>query len=198
MEPLRLMLFDVTCRGRPVGLADAWSWGGGLYGALGRLHAWKGVSAWDDGLHWLATYAPDRPIGEVQVWGHGRWGLARMGATQLDRGSLRGSGLDPVRARLAPDALWWFRTCETVGATRGRDFAMAFADHLGCDVAGHTYIIGPWQSGLHRLSPGRQPSWSPDEGLAEGTPDAPIRARWSSPWAPRTISCLRGDVPRGW
>ena len=36
------------------------------------------------------------------------------------------------------------------------------------------------------------------EGLAEGTPEAPVRARSSRRCAPRTITCLHGLVRAGW
>ena len=39
---------------------------------------------------------------------------------------------------------------------------------------------------------------SPDEGLAEGTIEQPVRAKWSRPWATRTITCLHGAVPPAW
>ncbi|MGB1700273.1 MAG: hypothetical protein ACPHRO_09985, partial [Nannocystaceae bacterium] len=89
----------------------------------------------------------------------------------------------------------WFRTCETFGAQPGHDFARHLAAHMGARVAGHTYIIGPLQSGLHLLAPGQRPAWSDSEGLAEGTPQAPLRARWSSISAPNTITCLRRSLP---
>jgi hypothetical protein len=92
----------------------------------------------------------------------------------------------------------WFRCCEVFGAHRGIDFAQRLADFLGVRVAGHTYVIGWHQSGLHGLSPGVRADWSPSEGLVEGTPDAPVKARWSVPWAPHTISCLSNTVPAGW
>ncbi|MCA9489590.1 MAG: hypothetical protein KC621_06690, partial [Myxococcales bacterium] len=80
----------------------------------------------------------------------------------------------------------------------GRRFARDFADHQGVAVAGHTYVIGPFQSGLHLLRPGAEPHWTPDEGLCEGTPSRPIRARWSRWSEPHTITCLHGAVPPGW
>lgn len=199
MRPLRLMVYDRTCTGAPVGLTDTWAWGGRLYGALRRIDRWQGVASWDEALRWLVSH--DAPIAEVQYWGHGRWGQPRVADDVLDRAALTGrlsAPLDAVRERLTPDALWWFRTCEAFGARPGHDFAQAFTDRMGCDAAGHTFIIGPWQSGLHRLSPGEAPRWSAWEGLARGTPDAPRTALWSWPHCPNTVSCLAGRVPDGW
>jgi hypothetical protein len=203
---LRLLVYDRTCGGGPggaFGLSTAWSTGASLYRGLGRIDAALGVSSWDEGLSWLAGYDGSAPIAEVQYWGHGRWGLAKVAGDALDASALAPRHplrrrLDAVRERLAPDALVWFRTCETFGAAPGQDFARRLADHLGARVAGHTFIIGFHQSGLHGLSPGTAPDWSPAEGLAEGTPAAPLRARWSTPVAPNTITCLAGRVPARW
>ena len=59
-------------------------------------------------------------------------------------------------------------------------------------------MIGFHQSGLHGLAPGVRADWSAVEGLAEGAVDAPVRAKSSRPWAPRTITCLHGEVPPAW
>ena len=121
-----------------------------------------------------------------------------LDARSLGRGHDHRAGLDAMRARLAPGALVWFRTCETFGAGAGIAFAERLAEALGARVAGHTHVIGFHQSGLHGLVPGARAGWAPDEGLEKGTPEAPIRARPSRPWAPRTITCLHGRVPPAW
>src|SRR6185295_12580281 len=110
----------------------------------------------------------DRPISEVQFWAHGKWGRLYLERQVLDRGALAPghhlhAGLSALRERLAPGALVWFRSCETFGATAGHDFACGLTDFLGCAAAGHTFIIGYWQSGLHRLEPGMKPAWSATE-----------------------------------
>jgi hypothetical protein len=172
--------------------------GAQLYRGLRRVDAVVGVSSWDEALAWLAQH---EAISEIQYWGHGKWGRAYVDYDILDATSLAGrhrAGLEAVRERLAPDALVWFRTCELFGAHAGHDFAQRLADFLGTRVAGHTYVIGYHQSGLHGLLPGMRPHWSPDEGLKEGTADDPRRGRWSLPWSPNTISCLTGAVPAAW
>lgn len=184
----RLLVYDRTCR-----LSVAWSAGSVLYRARSWLDAALGASSWSEAFEWLARVRPDEPIDEIQFWGHGKWGLALIGDDVLDRGALASAPLAAVRERLAPGALVWLRTCESFGAHRGQDFARALADTLGCDVAGHTFVIGVWQSGLHALSPGCAPTWSPGEGLQEGSASDPVRAAMSLPGAPRTIHCL---VPR--
>ena len=95
------------------------------------------------------------------------------------------------------DALLWFRTCETLGARPGQDFAAALADATGARIAGHTFVIGFYQSGLHCLRPGVAPHWSDSEGLARGSATQPELALTSAPNAPNTITCLSGKIPDG-
>jgi len=69
---------------------------------------------------------------------------------------------------------------------------------LGARVAGHTFIIGAIQSGLHGLRPGGKPDWSAEEGIAEGPATAPVRAHESGIFEPHTITCFKGEVPEKW
>jgi hypothetical protein len=205
-SPLRLLVYDRTCGPPPrlpVGLSTAWRTGSWLYRGLGRLDAAAGVASWREALEFLAGHAPTRPLAEVQYWGHGRWGRVLCDREPLDATVLGPAHplhglLGAVKERLLPEALVWLRTCEAFGTHAGQDFARRLADGLGVRVAGHTHIIGFFQSGLHGLRPGELPAWSPEEGLAEGTASAPVRAHDSSPLAPRTITCLHGRVPEGW
>jgi hypothetical protein len=204
--PLRLMIYDRTCAGRgPLpGLTTSWRAGGLLYRGLGRLDRSAGFSDWPSALSWLAATEPDRPIGEIQFWGHGKWGRALIDGASLDASALAPGAplrrpLEAVRERLSgPEALVWFRTCETFGARRGHDFARRLTDFLGCRAASHTFIIAVWQSGLHSLAPGEEPGWPADEGLAEGTPEAPEKAHWSGRREPNTITCFHNRVPAGY
>lgn len=201
---LRLLAYDRTCVGRPVGLTTAWSNGATLYRALGRIDHAFGVTSWTEALAWLARVAPGEPIEEIQYWGHGRWGRVLVDRDPLDARALADghplrASLEAVRERLVPDrALLWLRTCEAFGADAGLDFAARLADFFGARVAGHTHVIGAVQSGLHGLRPGSTPAWSPHEGLAEGTPRDPVRAYGSSMLRPRTIHFLTGEVPEAW
>ena len=204
-RPLRLMVYDRSCRGwGPLpGLTHSWIAGGLLYRALGRFDAYGGFDHWRAALEWLAGYEPDRPIEEIQYWGHGKWGCLLMARRPLDRHALKPGHdlygpLTDLRQRMQPSSLWWFRTCESFGARPGHDFAVAWTEFFGTLAAGHTFIIGPWQSGLHRLAPGSRPDWSETEGLKAGTPEAPAAALWSGPGRPRTITCLHHRIPEGW
>jgi hypothetical protein len=216
------MVYDQTCtrdfpkprragkllEGAPwPGLSHSWWVGGVLYSALGRLDDWHGFSNWGAALAWLAEHRGDEDIAEIQFWGHGKWGSARIDQEALDI-----SVLDPshehhdkllaIRERLrrhdGQRPLWWFRTCETFGAQCGHEFARAWAEFFDCRAAGHTYVIGPYQSGLHTIEPGELPRWSVNEGIIEGTAEQPRRARWSTRGEPNTITCLHGTIPAGY
>jgi hypothetical protein len=174
-----------------------------LYSVLGRSDGHHAADSFADGLAWLSTFRSSEPIAELQYWGHGKWGRIFVGRESLDRtalvqGNAHHAALSRLRERLQPDSLVWFRTCEAFGATAGQDFARAWTDFFGCRAAGHTYVIGYWQSGLHALEPGHAPSWSVEEGLVDGTPAHPKRAAISWPGRPNTITCLQGRVPEGW
>lgn len=192
------MVYDKTCVWTRGHLSPVWAAGANLFRRLGGIDDAHGVASWDEAFAWLSSRKA--PISELQYWGHGKWGRAFVGEDCFDVATLqhRRAQLESVRERLAPGALVWFRTCETLGAVAGHELAQRLADFFGARVAGHTYIIGFHQSGLHGVAPGVRPDWSVDEGLAEGTGDAPVRAKWSWPWAPRTVTALAGKVPTSW
>ncbi|MEQ9503683.1 MAG: hypothetical protein RIT81_42910 [Deltaproteobacteria bacterium] len=199
---LRLMVYDKTCTGRGLlpGLTHSWMVGARLYGALGRLDASFGATSWSEALDFCATYRPQATIREIQFWGHGNWGTAKidgevLGVESLEANHPHRPRLERIRDRFEPDGLWWFRTCETFGTERGQTFAAAFADFMRVRVAGHTYVIWCAQSGLHTLRPGDTPDWPVDEGLS---PKTDLRARWSTVGAPNTISFLTGTIPKGY
>jgi len=198
--PLKLMVYDRT-RSAGRALALSWRLGGWLYGRLDRLDAWYGAASWAEALEWLTRFRAPERIGEIQFWGHGHWGSVSIGRDPLDVRALEPAhpwhrSLSAIRDRLVPgESLWWFRTCETFGRAEGQAFAAAWVKFFGCRAAGHTYVIGPLQSGLHTLSPGEVPSWPLDEGLPGG--NEPRSARPSLPGSPNTISFLTGRIPRG-
>jgi hypothetical protein len=194
---LRLMVYDRTCTRLP-GLSYIWRAGSQLYRALDRLDASHGVASWSEALDWLAAVRAGEPIGEIQFWGHGQWGCARVAEERLDRSALvlehpHHQRLHAIRQRMTSQSLWWFRTCETFGGAEGHAFARDWTNFFGCRAAGHTYVIGFWQSGLHVLQPGEAPSWSVREGFDPVHPDRGT-ALGSSPLEPNTITCLHGSV----
>ena len=128
MTGLRLMLFDRTSRGHA--MCHLWRMGGALYRQLDRLDGYFGASSWSEGLDWLARFRLHQPLQEIQFWGHGRWGRALVDQEALDQSCLEESHplhptLVAVQRRLVPEGLWWFRTCETLGATAGQRLATA-------------------------------------------------------------------------
>ena len=202
-DALRLVLFDATQQARsPRALGYSWRVGTQLYRALGRHDGAYGAQSFADAFAWLSSYRSDQPIAELQFWGHGKWGQflidrQALGRELLSPGHAQHAAFQAFRQRLAPNALLWFRTCETLGARPGQDFAAALADATGARVAGHTYVIGFFQSGLHCLRPGMKPGWSSLEGLSRGSAEAPEAALPSAPTAPNTITCLTGEIPEG-
>ena len=200
---LRLAVFDATGHGghwfQPF-LTTSWRVGGGLYRhypqAL-RVDATFGATSWTDAAAWLASVSPTAPIDEIQYWGHGLPGRLFVAADVLDADALtRGPLADDwraVAARLSPSSLVWFRTCGAFGGEAGHAFAKTAARVFGCRVAGHTYVIGPLQSGMHSVTPTTVPAWSKTEGQGQGG-----RLLGSSLRAPNTISFLHGAVPAGW
>ena len=203
-DALRLVVYDATQRQRrPRALGLSWQYGTHLYRALGRVDAAHGARSFADAFAWLKQHQPTRPISELQFWGHGKWGRIFIDRETLDRrllapGHEHHAAFRALRERLTPDALLWFRTCETLGARAGQDFAAALAEATGARVAGHTFVIGFFQSGLHCLRPGTQPEWSATEGLASGSAEQPETALPSSPDAPNTVTCLTGEIPEGY
>ncbi|WP_394839985.1 DUF4347 domain-containing protein [Pendulispora rubella] len=202
---LRLLVFDGTPKKGEGLLRAAWSSGAPLYRALGRVDAHHGATSWADALAWLTQFRQGEPISGIQYWGHGKWGTVFIAndvftARALDAGHAHFEALAALRARMLPNAqsLVWFRTCETFGARAGHAFASRLSNFLGARVAGHTHVIGVLQSGLHGLHPGESPRWSDSEGLASGTPDAPVSAKGSSPDAPHTIHFMNNAVPDAW
>src|SRR6187399_566015 len=202
-DPLRLVIYDATQRSRrPRALGFSWQYGTHFYRALGRVDGAYGASSFADAFAWLRKHESSRAIAELQFWGHGKWGSVFIDREPLDRDLLRPghrhhAAFSAFRERLTPNALLWFRTCETLGARPGQDFAAALGDATGARVAGHTFVIGFYQSGLHCLRPGESPRWSDTEGLARGSAAQPEAALPSSPSAPNTIACLTGRIPEG-
>jgi len=217
---LRVVVWDATDVGRfraghdgangtadvHIGLSPAWWVGARLHAVARRLsgieyHA-RGVRSWDEALRFASTCAhtAQAPLTELQVWGHGGWGFMDLGDTRLDRAALASAAmrepLDALADVLAVDAQVWLRCCSAFGGRAGRAFAPALATRLRARVVGHTYVIGVLQSGTHSLDPGDRPTWPLEEGVVIRNGE-PHSAKTSGAREPRTIGCLRLDLPRG-
>ncbi len=189
------------------GLSPWWKLGGSLHGLTRRAQSIpfrsRGVSSWQETFAWAASVSREegRPIAELQAWGHGGWGFMDLADSRLDRNALsraRGTRLAPeldaFRDALADDGLLWLRCCSAFGGHAGRAFAPAIADRLRREVAAHTYVIHVLQSGTHVVSPGAVADWPVSEGVI--TKDGePVSAKNSNFGEPRTLSCLRADLP---
>ena len=186
----------------PVGLTHSWFAGGRLYKLVGAIDECRGFSNWTDALDWLANFETDRPISEIQVWGHGSPGKSWMKGEPLHRMSVLGGrheiALRQVAERMTEDGVLWFRNCSVACGKKGQQFMTTWAEELGITIAAHTYIIGLFQSGLHALKPGQEPYWPDTEGINEGTPTKVLTCRNSVPWAPNTVFMLKSRIPEGW
>ncbi len=188
----RIMLYDAT---DPKGwLTRSWALGASLYRTFRALDEVYPVYLWTEALNIVAETKPT----EVQFWGHGAPGIAAIGEEYLSIHSLRPFNhlyplLHAAGRALTPNSTWWFRTCSTFHGTEGKEFAQAFTNLLGCRTAAHTQIIGPFQSGLHTLTPGQTPYWPDEEGL-----NSRGELAMSMPWHKNTINCLVGKIPKGW
>ncbi len=220
MGALRLVVFDATDTG-PLriprverrtdgtaqgtgGLTRFWRIGAQLHRVLSHADGVTGARSWRDALQWATdvSRARGKPIRELQAWGHGGWGYMGLHGDRLDREALctespLRDSIDAFRDVLSRDALVWLRCCSAFGNGAGQDFARHLAERLRARVAGHTFIIGGLQSGTHSLSPGANPAWTQEEGV-ESNGEGAQRALLSTARAPRTISCLRFELPEGW
>lgn len=166
-------------------VAATWNWlRNDAQGNLGAID-------WNEIVDWLLSRGEIEPITEIQYWGHGGPGYAHVGSKSINQHMDR---LFELRSVLAPDCLFWLRTCSSFRGEAGQEFARRLTDALGCRVAAHTYKIGfPYHSGLHSLMPGQDPYWPLREGEKKnGT------TKWSQPFAPNTINMFQGDLPEGY
>jgi len=211
-QSIRVMIYDSTTLKdgwdglKEDGLALSWKWGAVLYKLRNKVDLVIDATNWKGALTLLLILSAGKKIEEIQFWGHGRAGAAYIGTDRLDIADLLAGQQEEVRSlllqlkgRMTNDSLIWFRTCATFCGEIGHAFAYELAQLMECRVAGHTHIIGPWQAGLHTLSPNDKPYWSLEEGIAEGTPRRIRKHLWSIPFkSPNGISCLTSEIPEGW
>lgn len=175
----------------------SWITGGKFYKLFRSVEHHAGFDSWVDALKWLDSVAPGQQINSIQFWGHGSPGRVWINGEYLSARSVLATSphrnlLLNLKERLTSDSLIWFRSCNVFAGQEGHLFAKLMASMMGCTIASHTYIVGPWQSGLHTIRPGEEPSWNLEEGL-DGE-----ELKWSMPWSPNTIFCLTGKIPKGW
>jgi hypothetical protein len=168
-------------------LAFSWRIGCFLHKLFGKLDDYHGASSWEDAFQWLALQ--NGPLTSVQFWGHGSPGTAWLAGKSVDR-----SFFKTLTGKMAPDGVFWFRTCSTFHGQAGYDFSKYLTTTLGCTAAGHTRTIGVLQSGLHTRKPGEEPRWP----LAEADIASAFLLSIGWQWGNNTIFCLRATIPDGW
>lgn len=167
-------------------LMASWAVGCWLQKRLGLVDAYYGAESWMDAAKWLQSH--EGPIESIQYWGHGSPGAVWMAGKVMPS-----TFFEPVKRKLNPESTVWFRCCSVFQGEAGHRFAKKLADSLGCVIAGHTVVIGPWQGGLHTIKPFSEPSWPASEHEEPG----PLPAHLF-PVFPNTIFCLRTRIPEGW
>lgn len=170
-----------------------------LYRTFCHTKLVKGFDSWSDALHWVNGVEYGHPIRSLQVWGRGGFGSVFIGERCLNIRALSTEShfygdLVTLRARLTPDATIWFRSSHTFGSDIGQRFAEAFTKFMGCTVAGHTYGLNAFHSGLRTLEPGTKPDWPELEGLVDAR-DGTMQKAGSAPWFPRTILFTQNTIP---
>lgn len=200
-QKLDLMFYDSSdWAGKQ--LRFSWITGGKFYKLFRSVEHHDGFDNWIDALNWISEVEPNKKINSIQFWGHGSPGRVWINGDALSIRSLTYDSphyyfLKKIKERLATDSTIWFRSCNVFTGSDGKFFSIAFSQFMQSRIAGHTYIVGPWQSGLHTIKPGQRPSWNISEGLKKEE-DGKIKKLWSMPWEKNTIFCLTNKIPEGW
>jgi hypothetical protein len=180
----------------------SWITGGHFYKMFRSLEEVKGCLGWHEALEYLISVQPERKIDSIQFWGHGSPGTVWINGETLNMRSLLASSkhralLLKLKERLSSDSVVWFRSCNVAATSEGQLFMQSLANILGCRIAAHTFIVHPWQSGLHTVGPGEEPDWPVDEGVSVNK-DGSLKMLISKPWSPNTVFCLTSKIPKGW
>jgi hypothetical protein len=168
-------------------LCLTWKIGCFLHKLFGKLDAYYGAESWDAAFAWL-EHQP-KPLTSIQYWGHGSPGSVWLAQKALPSTRFRG-----IIPSVTPDTVLWFRTCSTFQGQRGYDFSKYLTTLLNCTVAGHTRVIGVFQSGLHTRKPNQEPGWP----LEEKDKGPAWLVGMGIQFGNNTIFCLRSSIPKGW
>lgn len=198
---LDIMIYDSSdWAGKQLRLS--WITGGKFYKMFRGIEHHQGFDNWPEALKWICTIEPDKKINSVQFWGHGTPGRVWMNGDYLSARSIlkkseHHESLLMLKDRMDEDSVFWFRSCNVFAGQEGHLFGMTISKMLECRIAAHTYIVGPWQGGLHTIGPDEKPFWSIEEGLKKKK-DGTYKPLWSMPWTKNTLFCLTGKIPKGW
>ncbi len=195
-EKLDIMIYDSSdWAGK--NLRFSWVTGGKFYKLFRSVEHHSGFTSWAEALKWILQVEPNKKINSIQFWGHGSPGRVWINGEALSARSVLATSehrnlLLKLKQRLVPESTVWFRSCNVFTGQEGHLFAKMISKMLECKIASHTYIVGPWQSGLHTIKPDEEPTWDIDEGIYDN------KKMISMPWSPNTIFCLTGKIPEGW
>jgi hypothetical protein len=177
---MRVLLYDNTDR-----LTIFWA--AGRY--LSKWDAVISASSWKDALEQL--WELDKPVMELQFWGHGAEGFPLIDgfplSTELQKELAEACDFQP-------ESVVWWRACDVFSGERGQRFAVSFCQIAGCSHVGHTRVISwPWpifHSGGHGIRPGATPHWDVTEGEEDNDGSGPSK--------PNTCLVTRMKVPESW
>ncbi len=170
-------------------LKFAWLVGCWLQRLFGQVDDYLGIGSVEEMRAWLES--KNTTFSSIQYWGHGS-----PGTVWISNNAHSAQSFYWLAPLIRSDSVVWFRVCSLFQGSIGEKFSRLLANALGCNIAGHTRIIGIWQGGLHTRPPNSIPSWSPVEGTE-------IR-KWSwlrddfRFWNKNTVLCLRTSIPKGW
>jgi len=182
---MKVILYDSSPNG-----AVGWSW------AIGSFRpGWTriGAKSWDEAAEAIGSAIFEATsklngiakLATLQIWGHGQPGEPLLAGKPMTPAFMR-----RVQVGVSPTSLVWFRMCSVFFGAKGQAFAERTANELNCRTAGHSHVIGPWQSGLYSLKPGQTPSWAVGNGVWRS-----VKSGWRKQ---RTVFCTNMSFPDGW
>lgn len=195
MKTAKCIIYDRTVRSPVLWLTwRLWAWFLLLTRRVSRVYGAASVS---DAMSYLVhTYFLEAvEWQQVQFWCHGRPGQVLIGQTTLTKNCTADewATLKDLSEVIPRDCMVWFRSCSTFAGPAGKEFANWIAATLACHVAGFTYTIWFFQSGLRCVGWVGQARFPNDVQI--------VPADWSAleggtgvlswPWKPRTISALQ-------
>ena len=184
---MRVIIYDASEKSY---LGRSWKIGAALFKARGVVDLIIPAHSWDEAFKALGDLPP-RSVKRIQVWGHGSPGRPLIAGERAPTQALIGVLRSVMFGAFSSI---WFRACSVAQGDDGKRWVGHVAQAAGCRVAAHTFIVGPWQSGLRVALPDDPPSWSSREGNDPATGEH----LWSRPGAVRTVSMMAADIPDGW
>lgn len=192
-----IVIFDAADRSVA---SSFWRPGAALWRVLGRATSTHGVRNIEEMLDVLVQAGKQGPISQVEVWCHGYPGGFQIGDQGLGVHGLRKpaitDALQEIGLRISEaNGVFWIRACSSFAGPMGHAFAADLCYTMGCRVAGHTMIIGPFQAGCHTLEPSQAPYWDTRHGYTEKGGWGSAVSRLDSD---RNVPAWVNRIPQGW